>query len=210
VPSLAATLDKASLSTELGKTEVVSLALTSHGNFAGTITLTAKVVDAQGLPLPGVTIQGPSMVALQPGGTIPAQFQVAVATDATGATVQGTVVVDYSSSLGNSSAMAPITVAAVYTFDYAAGTNNVTAMHVTTGKTVVVKRGTKLRFHNSDTATHITHGDGAFPHENTAGATSGDPGNTYEVATTQVAPGSTGKLGCHTHGSPTYATVNVR
>jgi hypothetical protein len=204
-------MDKTAIQTELGKTAMVTVTFTGQGGFAGAVTLTPSLATSLGAPIPNVTLMGPTSVAAVNGTPVTAQYMISVPPNATGSDILGAALnIAYSSTLGANTATATVGIAAVYTFTYAAGTGTASANHVTTGKTVTVKRGAKVHFLNSDTATHITHGDGAFPHEDVAGATSGDPNNTYEVLTIGIPPGSTGQLGCHSHGSGTYATVNVQ
>ena len=212
-PRIAASLDKMTVATALGKTETVTLTLMSIDGFAGSANIAASLVDGANAPIAGVMVTGPTSVSLTADGSAPAQFTVTVPTSATGIDLAATLKLEVTSSAAPVSAASSVNIAAVYTFDYTAGLGTGAANHPgKLMKNVTVKRGAKLRFTNNDTIEHRTHGDGgmAFPHE-AAGA--GVPGGTYEVNTTVVAPGTTGRLGCHTHpgaNDETYANITVQ
>jgi hypothetical protein len=149
-------------------------------------------------------------VTLTDGGTQSAAYQIQIPMNATGSDLDGTLKVEMASTANNDTVTSVVNVKAIYTVDYAAGTGSTVANHMNAGgvPNLVVKRGAILRFHNSDTIDHIIHGDNTtFPHENTT--TGGAPGRNYDVATIGIAPGSTGTLGCHTHGDQTYSTYKV-
>jgi hypothetical protein len=104
-----------------------------------------------------------------------------------------------------------VTIDAVYTVDYLAGTGITANKHTNAGNlpNLQVKRGAILRFVNSDVIDHVIHGDGAFTnyHENTVSG--GAAGRTYEIPTIAIPPGSSGNLGCHNHGTATYSKYTV-
>jgi cysteine-rich repeat protein len=205
-PSLTASVDKATITTELGKTEMITLTLKSVDGFTGAVQV-APAFAVGTTPITGLTAQGPTSINVAAGATVPTQYTIAIPANFTGADVSATLKFGLTSSVGPKDVSSNLAVAASLTTSYAAGTAGTVAMHPGTGKTITVKRGAKLRFTNLDTATHITHGGGAFPHEDTT--TGGTPTNTYEVNTIGTAVGSTGTLGCHSHGTATYATFTV-
>ncbi|HLL22202.1 MAG TPA: hypothetical protein VK427_08720 [Kofleriaceae bacterium] len=209
-PRVAGSIDKMTIATELGKTELVSLNLTSVDGFAGAATIAASLVDAANAPIPGVTVEGPASVTLLANGSTPVQFSIKVPTTTTNSDVAGTLKFDVTSSAAPIAITSNVNVAAVYTVTYAAGTGATINNHpgVVTGP-VTLKRGAKIRFKNADTITHQTHGNGGmqFAHEPDG---AGLPGGTYELNTTVVAPGTSGPLGCHSHGGDTYATFTIQ
>src|SRR5437773_2467584 len=84
VPALTASLDKTTVDTELGKTELVNVTLTSVMGFAGAVSITATIVDAQGAPVTGYTVLAtPPSVDVPSGGTGTTQISVKIPTDAT-------------------------------------------------------------------------------------------------------------------------------
>jgi len=157
-------------------------------------------------PITNLTAQGPTTINVVAGATVPTQYTIAIPSNFSGADLSATLKFGLTSSLAAQDVSSALAVAAAYTVSYSTGTGATIAMHPGTGKTITVKRGAKLRFTNQDTVAHITHGGGPFPHEGDAGGT---PNNTYEVNTIGTAPGSQGTLGCHSHGSATYATYTV-
>jgi hypothetical protein len=196
--------------TELAKTETVTVNLTSEGGFAGDVGVTARLVDGADVALPNIMVTGPASVTLATDGTGTAAYQIVIPMDATGTALTGTLKIALSSSAGAMDLSSAVTVNNMYTIDYAAGTGGTVANHMNVGMDLTVRRGTILRFHNSDTADHIIHGGGGFPHENQAVGVGGLPGRNYDVATIGIAPGTTGTLGCHTHGDSTYSNYTVQ
>jgi cysteine-rich repeat protein len=208
-PRIATTLDKTTVATQLGKTEMVTLTLMSVDKFAGDATITAQLVDATNVPITGAVITGPASVTLTEDGSAPAAFSIEIPSDFSGTDVAATLKIDVTSSAEPVAATATVNVAAVYTFEIVANTSNVINMHPATNKTITIRRGTKLRMVNGDTVGHISHGGGGIPHENQDAAVGGLPGATYEVNTQVIAPGMGKAFGCHTHGDATYAVVNL-
>jgi len=209
-PRLDASLDKTSMTTQLGKTETVTINMSSAGGFSGDVSISATLVDATEVAMPNIMVSGTPNVTVAAGGTAQASYQIVVPMNASGTTLTGTLKIELNTSLGIQTVSSPVTINNVYVVDYAAGTGTVTGMHMNAGMlpNLSVKRGAILRFHNSDTIDHIIHGDGTtFPHEDqTVG---GAPGRDYDVATIAIPPGSTGTLGCHTHGTATYSVYRV-
>lgn len=208
-PRVTSMVDKTTVATELGKVETVTVALASENGFAGDVTLDARLVDAADIALPGVSLEGPTTVSLAANGTATAEYKLTIPTNASGSDLTGNLKIDLTSSAGNASLSTAVTIAAVYTIDYPAGTGMVATDHPNAGlQNIVVKRGAILRFKNDDNITHIIHGDGVFPHEDTGNG--GKPGRTYDIETIAMAPGSDGNLGCHSHGNASYARYVIQ
>lgn len=210
-PRLDSTVDKTTMTTQLGKTETVTVNVSAAGGFGGDVTFTARLVDAGDVALPNITVMGTPLVTVATNGSGQAAYQIEIPRNASGTTLNGTLKIEVQSSLGTQSLSTAVTVNNVYTIDYAAGTGNTVGNHMNAGSVpnLAVKRGAILRFHNSDTVDHIIHGGGSFPHEGQVVGVDGLPGRDYDVATIGIAPGSTGTLGCHTHGTATYSTYTV-
>jgi hypothetical protein len=185
------------------------LTLTSGGSFAGDVTVTPSLVDSAGTALAdGITVAGQPTVALTADNTATAMYTIKIPTNATGTDLTATVKLDVSSSAGTKQLTAALNVAAVYNVTYAAGLAGNVATHPMRAQTISVKKGAKISLHNADAAVHITHADGPFPHETTS-ATGGLSGNTYTIDTSKLT-GTTGNIGCHSHGSATYAKVTIQ
>jgi hypothetical protein len=208
-PNVNVTMDRMTVATELGKSEVVTLNLSSTGSFTGDVTVAPALVDGAGAALTagGLTVTGPASITLAANGTTTAMYTVKIPTNATATQMLANLKLDVSSSLGSKSFTSAFTIAPNLTLDYGQGLGANVPMHPLTGKAFTVKRGAKLVFHNSDTAAHRTHGPGNL-HEPAGG---GQAGGTYVMDTTTFPDTTTQpeQVGCHTHDTPTYAKVTV-
>lgn len=209
-PRVTASLDKTSVTTENGKTEMVTVSLASEDGFAGNVVLAPTLVDASDIAVPGVTIDGPASVTLAADGTGTATYAVSIPSNTTGAVMTASLKVGVMSSAGSEDLTSAVTINNFYTVEYGAGTGANQNDHPMRGMNVTIKRGTIIKFPNTDTIDHIIHGGGAFPHENTTVGVGGVPGRTYEVNTIGTNPGASGTLGCHTHGTGSYSTYTVQ
>ncbi|HEY0192007.1 MAG TPA: hypothetical protein VGC42_12895 [Kofleriaceae bacterium] len=201
-PAATASIDKATVATELGKTETITVSVKSSGGFTGDVTLTPALTDATGTPLTNLTVTASApKVTLTADGTATATFMVAIPTDATGADLAATLKVHATSTAGSQDLTSAVNVAAVLTLNYDAGIGNDATKHPSAGVEVKVKAGAKVHLHNADAISHITHGDGAWPHETTNVNLGGLPNGTYEILTAGKAVGTTGTVGCHSHSA---------
>jgi cysteine-rich repeat protein len=211
-PKLNVTVDKPTIGTELGKTETITLNLQSQGGFTGDVTIAMSIVDGANAPITSLTATGPTTVTVAADVTTTAQYVVTIPSDATGTALAANLKLDVTSSLGTANGASAINVTPIFSINIAAGTGAQDPMHPLTGKTFTVRRGTKLRMINTDTVEHISHGGGGIPHEpgQPGAGTNGQPGATYEVDTTPIAPGGGRTFGCHTHGAATYANITIQ
>ena len=203
-PSLRSSVDKASVSLDLGKTDTLTLTLTSEGGYTGSVLVTPSVVDGANVVIPGVTLTGPQTVAVAANATVPAVFTLTVPPNATGQAITGSLKFDLSvPGLAAQNLTSTLSLSNIYTVTYTTTTTDSPVTHpIESGvqsRNVSVKRGTVIRFKNDSTIRHVTHGGGTFAHEDIAAG--GQPGATYEQNTIGSGPGSTGTLGCHDHGS---------
>lgn len=210
VPAVNVTMDRPTVMSELGKDEVITLTFTSSGGFAGDVAIASSLVDGAGAPLTagGLTVAGQPSVTLAANGTATAMYTVKIPGNASGTQLTANLKLDVSSTLGSSSHMSAFTIQPILAVPYPAGLAGNVAAHPLRNLTITVKKGAQLVFKNADTTSHITHGEGVFPHENQDEKVGGLAGNTYTLDTSKLATGS-GKVGCHTHGSATYATVTI-
>jgi hypothetical protein len=210
-PSADITIDRSTVMTELGKDEVVTLNVTGHGGFAGDVTVTPSLVDGAGVALTagGLTVTGQTTLSVAANGNASAMYTVKIPTNASGTQLLANLKLDVSSSLGTKSLMSAFTVQPIFSVPYPAGLAGNVQAHPLRALKISVKQGAKISLHNADTTSHITHGDNGFPHENQDVTVGGLAGNTYVIDTAKLAVGTKGAVGCHTHGSATYATVTV-
>lgn len=216
-PRLTATIDRTNIATELGKTERVTLTLTSAGGFAGDVAVSTSVLDGANAPLTGVaTVAAPATITVAANATVTQQLMIAIPSNATGSALAGMVSVNLAAPTGTQTLTAALNIEPIYTVTYSATVTTDAGTHpIQSGvqaTNVTVKRGTKIRFKNESGIQHVTHGEGLFAHEqptndpNVGGLT----GATYEQPTTQQPAGATGKLGCHNHGGPAgYVTFTT-
>jgi len=214
-PTLNVAVDRPTVATELGKTEMVTFTLTGMGGFGGDVQLNASLVDSANMPITAVTMTGPTTESVPANGSTTAVYMVTIPMDATGVDITGTLKVDLTSSLGPQSASSAITLAAVYTVTYIDGTGVDPLNHAMKAGTITLKRGAILRMLNSDTTVpgHIIHADGNFAalHEdprNNPPETVQPYGAHYDLNTNLV-PAGTGTVGCHTHGTASYFTFTT-
>jgi hypothetical protein len=212
MPHIDAVVDRMTVATELGRTETITVTVASMGGFAGDVAIAPTIADPAGTSLTnGITVSGPATVTVAANGTAKAAYTVTIPTNASGADLTATAGFAVTSSIGDKQLTSALTVAAVYTMTYPAGLGSDTANHPGSGKKISVKKGTKIRYHNADTISHISHGGGAFQpqHESTNVDTGGLPDKTYEFTTADLKVGDSGALGCHSHDSKTYGTFTV-
>jgi hypothetical protein len=208
-PGVDVTMDRATVSTELGKTEVVTLTFTSVNSFTGNVTVTPSLVDGAGAVLTtgGLTVAGPTSVSVAASAPASAMYTVTIPTDATATQMTADLKLEVASSAGTKSVTSAFTIAPNYSVTYAAGLAANVAMHPLTGLKFKLKKGAKIILHNADTMVHVTHGDNGFKHEDIP--TGGQPNGIYTIDTSTLAVGTSGAVGCHSHNTPTYATVTI-
>lgn len=194
-PALTSSIDKETVSSELGQTVTLALTLTSIDGFTGPVQVT-PTITAAGTPLAGLTVAGPTSIDVAAGASVPTQYQVVIPTNFTGNDIAAEIRFDLNAAVEVQDRASALSLAAVYTVAIAAGTGTDLAKH--SSGAITVKRGAKIRFKNNDTVQHITHGGPVYPHE-TINAATGAPGATYEVLTQALAPSTNGRLGCHNH-----------
>jgi len=186
-PRLEASIDKASVSTELGRTENLVVTLTSVNGYTGTVTVTPSMMDGT-TALTGYTITPtPASVDMTSGGTATVMLAVKVPTDA--AVLAPSLKID----LGTTSVTSAFTVANQLTIVIPSGTGT-GAPHAglpAINSPIRIRSGAMLIFHNADGIQHVIHADGGIPHENTS---LGLPNTDYKVVPTDSATWY-----CHDH-----------
>lgn len=188
-PRVDATLDKTTVMTELGKTETVTVTISSMNDFTGPVPITAAVLDGA-TPVTGWTVTAnPASVDLTAGGTATVELTVKIPTDSMALAPKLEV------DLGGSAPMAvesAFNVANKVTINIGAGTG-MAAPHagLPLNQPLRIRAGTMVVFHNGDTIQHVIHASGGIDHENTA---LGMPGTDY-----MVTPTSDATWYCHNH-----------
>lgn len=174
-PKVAATVDHATVSSELGKTETLTVTLTGTDGFAGDVTLAPTIVDSTGNPVTGFTLTAnPTTVTLAQNGTGTATISVKIPTDA--AELAPMVKVAATSTAAAVEADSTFTIAKQLTITIAAGTGS-TAIHSALpapNAPISILAGTKVIFHNADTINHEIHASGGINHEQGALVPGGD------------------------------------
>jgi hypothetical protein len=187
---LQASVDKATISTELGKTETLVLTIQSMDGFAGSVPVTPVMEQ-------GYTVTAtPSTVTLTAGGSATVNVEVKIPTDAASLSPQLKLDLGGSSPTSVTSAL---TVANKYTVMIPAGTG--TGAHNGIPRTAVsLRSGATLVFHNSDGIQHVVHGDMGVPHEDTTAG--GMPNSDYMITVS-----NDGTWYCHSHEGGTQARI---
>jgi cysteine-rich repeat protein len=214
-PRLTVTIDRPTVDTTLGKSEVVKATFVSEGGFTGNANVAVSVVDGANVAIPLLTAGGPTTVSIAANQSTTVDYAIGIPTNATGTLLTGTFKLDVTSSLEPLNLTSTVSITPTYTMVYEAGTAGDIAKHpIQAGKvspTFNMKRGATIAYKNDDTNQHITHG-GGVPHEGTTDGVDGQPGNTYSVSTLNVAPGTTITFGCHDHpgqNDVTYARITI-
>src|SRR5687768_16436413 len=70
-PKLNVTVDKMAVTSELAKSEIITLNLQSQGGFAESVTVAASLVNDQGAPITTLQVMGPTSVVVAADVTTP-------------------------------------------------------------------------------------------------------------------------------------------
>lgn len=186
-PRITATVDKATMPTELGKTETLTVTIQSVDGFTGSVPVTSAMMNAT-TALTGFTVTAtPASVDLTSGGTATVQLSVKIPTDAAALTPQ--LKIDLGGS-APTSVTSDLAIANQLVVNIPAGTGTGAHSGLPTG-IIRLRMGAKIIFHNGDNMQHVIHADGGIPHENTS---LGAPGTDYSVTPTDSATWY-----CHDH-----------
>lgn len=190
-PSIASTIDRQTVSTELFTSEMLNVTVTGAMGFQGAVTLTPTVVDAQGNPIADWTVAAsPATLTLTENGNMSAAIMVTIPSDS--AELAATVKVTATAGTLTADVSSAFTVAQQLhiSFDAGTGTSTPHAHAQALPQNMNVKSGTSIIWINNDTIQHEVHGDNGIQHE--GGPL--DPGATYTVQLT-----ATGQWYCHAH-----------
>lgn len=190
-PRIAGSIDKSTVSTELGKTEMVTVTVTSMNNFAGAVNVTPTLLNGTTAVNGWTMTANPTTVNLTAGGSATVQVSVKIPTDAAALTPD--LKIDLAGGSATASVDSAFTIAKSLTINIDAGTGT-GSPHTglpSPNSPIRVRSGTQLIFHNGDAIQHVIHGDGGIPHENTA---LGGAGTDYKVTVTNDATWY-----CHNH-----------
>jgi hypothetical protein len=194
-PRIQASVDKTTVSSELGKTETLMVTVQSMNGFTGPVNVNASVLDGTTALTTYTVTSTPASVTLEPGASQQIELKVKIPSDATA--LAPTVKVDLGGGAVSTNVSSAFTVAKQYTLVIPAGTGN-TTLHAglpSANAPLRLNAGTKLVFRNSDTITHVIHGNGGIPHENLA---LGAAGTDYSVTIQNDATWY-----CHSHEGTT-------
>jgi hypothetical protein len=191
MPRVQASVDKTAVSTELGKTDKITVTVQSMGGFAGTVNVTPSVMTGTTAVTGWTLTPNPVSVDLVDGSSATIELSVKIPTDTVA--LSPTVKVDLASGSTTASVSSAFTVANQLTINIPAGTGT-TSLHTqlpSANTPIRIHQGAKIVFHNADTIQHVIHGDGGIPHENLG---AGMPGTDYTVT-----PSSDATWYCHDH-----------
>lgn len=201
-PRVVATVDKATMPTELGKTELLTLTLTSENGFTGSVPIMASMTDGA-TALSGFTMTAtPATVDLAAGGTATVSISVKIPTDAAALATQLKLDLGGSAPTSVTSSLA---ITNKLTINIPAGTgagahSGLPAVNAP----IKLRPGAMVVFHNSDNMQHVVHASGGIAHENTTAG--GMPNSDYEVT-----PNGDATWYCHSHeGSGQSRIINLQ
>ena len=201
-PKVAATVDQPTVSTELQTATTLNYTIVGSNGFAGAVTVTPSVVDAQGAAVTGWTLTADkTSVTLDANGTAQVAVKVMIPSDDVALTP--TVKLDLASSAPAVTVDSAFTIKNQVTIAIDAGTGT-SAPHSNLplpNSRLTIHSGTKVIFHNADTIPHRIHADGGIAHE----ANDLAPGADYVTT-----PSGDADWYCHDHESSAQARlVNV-
>ncbi|MBA3405640.1 MAG: hypothetical protein H0U13_13330 [Gemmatimonadaceae bacterium] len=206
VPRLDVSVDKPTVSTELGTTNMVTVTLTSSGGFGGSVGVAATIVDGLGVAIPEwqMAINPPS-VTVPSNGTASAVVNFSIPAEKVG--LGGTLKITTTSGAteGTLNIDSAITVLDQLTIPLKLNGNG--QCDYPTAGTLRIKVGTKIRWLNTEAAgsnnritVHVTENASAvaagFSHQNDPGS---DPQTTYEQTSVAMS-GGTFDWYCHAPG----------
>jgi hypothetical protein len=192
-PRITASVDKQTVTTELGKTESLVLTINSVDGFTGSVAIASAVLDGT-TPVTGWTVTAePPTVDLVDGASAQVQLSVKIPTDT--ASLLPALKLDMTSSAPAISAESAFAVTNQLTIDFPAGsgTGSLHAGLPSQSQTIRIRRGAKVIFHNADNISHQVHANGGIQHEGSALAAGSD----YVVT-----PNDNATWYCHLHENP--------
>ncbi|MDQ3382107.1 MAG: hypothetical protein M3546_17675 [Actinomycetota bacterium] len=204
-PSLAVSIDKPAVTTELKTANMLVVTLTGGGGFSGNVNLTGSVLDAANAPIPGWTIAfSQASVAVPASGSVTAVATLTIPAQNRG--LLGTVKIDVASTLGTESITSTVTVLnqVTFTVDIVNGQCVYPTDGGTGAATVPVALGTKVRFFNKGGANLEIHSNNiaAIPHQGQVNGTD-DPITESQSAYERTLGGTVGgnvNWYCHAPG----------
>jgi cysteine-rich repeat protein len=195
-PSLAATIDKSTISTELRTTHMLTVSLTASGGFTGPATLAASVADGTGTAIPGWTVAFDKTSVDVTSGT--GQAIATVTVPSTNKGLVGTVKIDVTGT-GVPAKQVTSTVTAVNQITIPITVSGGQCVYPAAG-TIQVTLGTKIRWLNKSTQNitiHVNGGDNnGVPHQPDPGSA---PNTAYEPTLSGTAVGAISWY-CHAPG----------
>jgi len=222
-PRIVGSSDKPNVAADLNTTSTVNLTITSQAGFAGTVNIAATLTDtATSAAVPKATVMVAATADVAADGTAMVPITITVPPDATGTAITANLKLALTGTgISEEDVTVPVAISNVFIVDYADGTGTAATNHKYAGMSFNIVRGAILRFKNEDKTPddltalpmgiqHVIHADGGFPHQDPRNDTSTQVlGDTYDIPTVAVPPGSVGTIGCHSHGAASYATYTL-
>jgi len=198
-PHVTLTVDKPTLTSDLGVDNTVVVTATSVMGYAGTITLAAAVMDSTNAPITDWTSTlDQTSLTLTDGGTATANLKLAAMGDA--AMLGGTVTLTATGPATPATTTVGVTFNGVLHITFA---DNAGACQYPTARNWKLKAGRQIAVYNgSSTLNLVVHTGNAisgFPHEGQTGsnASSTPPGMAYLNTIAANAAGSSDQFYCH-------------
>jgi plastocyanin len=195
-PRIVASVDKSTVMTELGKTENLTVTITSVNGFAGPVSVTPALAEGSTAVTSWMVTPSATSVDVPANGTATVDLAVRIPTDSASLLPTLTVELGGTSSVSVTSSF---NVAKRVTVDIPAGLGAGTHQAVLPiNQPLRILTGTQVVFTNNDGIRHIVHASntGGLNHENTTSG--GMPGSSYMVTMSGNATWY-----CHDHESGT-------
>jgi len=213
-PRIVGTSDQLNVAADLNTTSTVTLTITSQAGFAGTVNIAATLTDTTtSAAVPKATVMVAATADVAANGTAMVPIMITVPPDTTGAAITANLKLALTATgVSEEDVTVPVAISNVFIVDYANNTGATAANHKFAGMSFNIVRGAILRFKNDDASVtqHVIHADGGFPHQDPRDQpTTQVNGDTYDIPTIAVPPGSSGTIGCHTHGAASYGAYTL-
>lgn len=205
-PRVDLSVDKPTVSTELGTSNMITLTLTSGDGFTGAVNITASILDGTGAPNTNwIVAVNPPTVTVPANGTATAVATLAIPSDAT--LLAGSLKLDVTGAPEAKTISSTVTSQNQITFaiDIAnALTANPSCVYPVNNTPVRIRTGTLVRFFNKNADLKLeihSNNPAAIPHQ-AQGAGADDPITEPNTAYERILAGGAAEFAwyCHDHG----------
>jgi hypothetical protein len=195
-PRIVASVDKSTVMTELGRTENLTVTITSVSGFAGSVAVTPALVEGSTAVTDWTITSSATSVDVPADGTATVDLALKIPTDT--ASLLPTLTVDLTGT-SSVSVTSSFNVAKRVTIEIPSGLGAGTHQAVLPiNQPLRILSATQVVFMNNDGIRHIIHASGGINHESTTSG--GMPGGTY-----MVTPTANSTWYCHDHEGGTQS-----